>query len=398
MMQIGRNLLNIILAVLLIFSYAHFTSLIQTSFAISNPITTWNTSSSALPYPLASHISTSVEDKLFIIGGATVDDYSQILSSTKDITGSISTWNTISNFPETRYWSAFAKTGNQVYVIAGSNFNGTSHFTNDIAFSTIQPNGDFSTWQTLNPLPKNLSLGAATISGNRLYYAGGFNSSETNQNVYTAPINQDGTIGTWTTAGLLPKPLFGFGMIEYNGKLIIAGGLDPNGFSANTYTTSLNPDGTLGGWTESTSLPEPVYRGSFVTNGSTLISIGGSNGTTALDNIYYTSIKNDGTLNTWQSSSHKLPQPVSAASATVANNYIYLTGGYNGNEYIDTVYYTKFNTGEEINVPLIKQSDPLWGSNEYDSAIKWSPTSPTISSWGCAMTSAVMDFSISWNN
>lgn len=46
----------------------------------------------------------------------------------------------------------------------------------------------------------------------------------------------------------------------------------------------------------------------------------------------------------------------------------------------------------DLNVPLLKQTDQLWGGQVYDSADKWSSAHPGISSWGCAMTSAAMIF------
>lgn len=43
-----------------------------------------------------------------------------------------------------------------------------------------------------------------------------------------------------------------------------------------------------------------------------------------------------------------------------------------------------------LDIPLLSQKDILWGSKIYDSADLWSPSNPTIYSWGCALTSAVM--------
>jgi hypothetical protein len=45
--------------------------------------------------------------------------------------------------------------------------------------------------------------------------------------------------------------------------------------------------------------------------------------------------------------------------------------------------------GIQLNVGLLKQSDPLWKDLEYDSASKWSDKT-TIERWGCALTSMVM--------
>ncbi|MCA9373212.1 hypothetical protein KC921_03910 [Candidatus Woesebacteria bacterium] len=44
---------------------------------------------------------------------------------------------------------------------------------------------------------------------------------------------------------------------------------------------------------------------------------------------------------------------------------------------------------QQLVVPSLKQSDPLWANLEYDHASEWS-TNPTIQDWGCALTSMVM--------
>lgn len=47
-------------------------------------------------------------------------------------------------------------------------------------------------------------------------------------------------------------------------------------------------------------------------------------------------------------------------------------------------------TPTPLPVPEIKQTNSFWKSQVYDSANRWSPRDPTIGSWGCALTSAVM--------
>lgn len=60
--------------------------------------------------------------------------------------------------------------------------------------------------------------------------------------------------------------------------------------------------------------------------------------------------------------------------------------------WFDNVKVTTLN--DDLNVPLLKQTDPQWGSNIYDSANLWSSDSLTqgtsIGRWGCAVTSAAM--------
>jgi hypothetical protein len=45
-----------------------------------------------------------------------------------------------------------------------------------------------------------------------------------------------------------------------------------------------------------------------------------------------------------------------------------------------------------LSVPLIKQTDPTWGNDIYDSADLWATGATGLSRWGCALTSAVMVF------
>ncbi len=54
-------------------------------------------------------------------------------------------------------------------------------------------------------------------------------------------------------------------------------------------------------------------------------------------------------------------------------------------------FEAKFITDPEIDlpVPLLKQTDPLWGHHEYDTASAWA-NDITIAAWGCALTSAAM--------
>lgn len=45
---------------------------------------------------------------------------------------------------------------------------------------------------------------------------------------------------------------------------------------------------------------------------------------------------------------------------------------------------------QKLNVPDVKQFSAPWGGLVYDNAGKWSPGNPSITRWGCALTSATM--------
>lgn len=58
-------------------------------------------------------------------------------------------------------------------------------------------------------------------------------------------------------------------------------------------------------------------------------------------------------------------------------------------EFDNVVVRTLDEIENRLDIPLLKQSDVRWGAQEYDSATTWSEV-PTISRWGCALTSLVM--------
>ncbi len=57
--------------------------------------------------------------------------------------------------------------------------------------------------------------------------------------------------------------------------------------------------------------------------------------------------------------------------------------------FFDNVVVTSLDPGINLDVPLIKQTDSQWQSEEYDSAKKWAQNIG-IGRWGCSLTSMVM--------
>ena len=120
-----------------------------------------------------------------------------------------------------------------VYVIGGQvNATDLPGGTSAIYMASVDSTtGALSTWTTLtNPLPKSLLGMSAIVHNGYLYVAGGL---DTNGNpvasVYSAPVNSDGTIGTWTTAtnSLLTPRSFGE-MFVFGGNIYFVDG-DPVG-------------------------------------------------------------------------------------------------------------------------------------------------------------------------
>jgi N-acetylneuraminic acid mutarotase len=73
-------------------------------------------------------------------------------------------------------------------------------------------------------LPGVKIVASAVITKNRVYLLGGNNGSAYVSTVYTAPINADGTLGTWTTGTSLPVELSSSQVIMTKNCIYLLGG------------------------------------------------------------------------------------------------------------------------------------------------------------------------------
>ena len=110
-----------------------------------------------------------------------------------------------------------------IYVIGGQKFPSDVGGTSSIYMASVDPtSGAVGTWTLLtNSLPQALMGASATVHNGYLYVAGGLNATGTPvATVYSAPVNADGTIGTWTTAGNALPTARAFGTMVVFGGII----------------------------------------------------------------------------------------------------------------------------------------------------------------------------------
>lgn len=237
---------------------------------------------------------------------------------------------------------------NTVYytaVCTGSNIN-------DGCTTSSSP-GSLGTWQTTITLPYKTSIGGAVAYNGYLYEVGGCESGSGSTcptaNVYYTQINANGTIGgtsgTWQTATSLPVATDWAGVVAYNGYIYEIGGNETGGITANVYDAPINSNGSLGSWNPSASpvstLPATLeYETAFAYNGY-LYTVGGYNGTSRLAEFRYASINADGTLGPWITAS-ALNSTTQYLSAAAYNGYVYTAGGYTGSP-TSLVEYTELD-------------------------------------------------------
>jgi len=255
----------------------------------------------------------------------------------------ISGWTTGTSLPSTRIYSQAVVTKNRVYLLGG--YVGGSSTSTTVHTAPINADGTLGAWTTTTSLLAPINQHQAIVTKNRVYLIGGSINGTYNTNVYTAPINTDGTLGSWTTGTSLPASvLYSQAIVTYNRVYLLGGNV--NGVNSSTvYTAPINTDGTLGAWSVGTSLPGVLVSSTAVVTKSRVYLLGGRTSSGVVSTVYTAIINDDGTLGTWTTGT-SLPEPMASSSVIVTKNRVYLLGAWNANPStgsISTVYMASIN-------------------------------------------------------
>lgn len=262
-----------------------------------------------------------------------------------------------------------------LYVMGGCTLVGCTATSNGVAFTTVSSNGDAvrpatcptgstatNGWCVMDTnMPANVAAASATVFNDTLYVVGGFTGSALADSVKRAPLNADGTVGTWSTQQM-------------------SGGTNLNATAVSyTYATvRANPSDT-------------AYPGNLYTFGGCTTSGSGSGCSAYTDSVYKCKIKadksigigaTDGCTKTGQlqigTPSEATGAGMATTSGTVYANYIYLIGGVApGANEMTKVRYAKFDNNNNVvtvgsgwkesslSMPVSRRSAAAFGYNGH---------------------------------
>ena len=256
-------------------------TLIQTlTFDVNN--VQWTNTSAALPTPLTGLRATAIpvsDTSAYLVTAGGFDgtaNTSDVYVGALDPTGVISAWATSTNpLPETIADHGMVEANPEnslvdantayIYVIGGqvdsTNAPGGTTDVYNAPFDTTT--GTVGAWTKLaSSLPVSLVGPAVTLFNGYVYVIGGLKSDGTpSADVYSAPVNTDGTLGTWTKAtNAYLTPVSFASAFGFAGKLYVLNGdtaspsTDPNavgGTASGTqdvnFASAIN--GVVGTWT-----------------------------------------------------------------------------------------------------------------------------------------------------
>lgn len=307
----------------------------------SGDITGWTTGT-ALPGALGISQAIVTKNRVYLLGGKTSTAYvSTVYTAPINTDGTLGAWTTGTSLPAILGYSKALVTKNRVYLLGG--YNGTAYLTT-VYTAPINSDGTLGTWTTGTSLPVIKSGSEAIITKDRIYLFGGNNGVDFLSSVHTAPINADGTLGTWTTSTSLPEALsISQSIVTKNRVYLCGGGFSSSVYTSTVYTAPINVDGTLGAWSNSASLPNVLSNSQAIVTKNRVYLLGGTiNGNNGLSTVYTAPINVDGTLGTWATGT-SLPGALGWSQAIVVKNRVYLLGGYNG-AYSSIVYTAPINS------------------------------------------------------
>lgn len=293
--------------------------------------TTAMTSNGTTAAPRYFHATVAYNGYLYALGGYTGSAYlNTVVYAPITGPGTVGAWATTSAFTNNRAYSSVAVYNGRLYLTGG--YNGTTFF-GDYQYSTVQSDGTLGPWSTSANIgataTPRATHGSVAYNG-YLYVVGGLSTTTTYlSTVQYAPINADGSVGTWASTTALPGIRATSVAVAYNGFIYVLGGRT----AASTYINSvvmapLSPTGGIGtaGWTYTSSFKNTRnYLGTAVANGFLYI-FGGWDGTTYYQDIQYAVITSNGTLGPWQNAGNMSSSRYGVSSAYY-DGYMYVTGG-----------------------------------------------------------------------
>lgn len=293
----------------------------QTNSSQTTAISGW-TAESALPTAVGNSQAFVTKNRVYLLGGTSTGS-TIVYTASINTDGTLSAWATDAPLPISISSEQVVVTKNYVYLLGG--YSDTA-YVSTVYRAPINTDGTIGTWVIDTYLPDVLGLSQAIVTKNRVYLLGGNTISGYVSTVYTAPINTDGTLGTWTITNSLPAAISASSVAITNNRIYLIGGW--NGTPLNTvYTATINSDGYIGPWVTATPLPTALgYTSTFVSGGKIYV-IGGYNGTTTSSTVYTADIAADGTISSWVVST-SLSTGFSHSSLIVTNSKVFLIGGY----------------------------------------------------------------------
>jgi hypothetical protein len=262
--------------------------------------------------------------------------------------GTVGSWTATSAFTQPSQGLATAVYNGYMYILSGGISSGA--VTSSVQYAPLNANGTVGTWHYTHNSTDDGTTFVSGFSGTRsnfgiavyngyLYIAGGGGGGSVFSDVQYAPLNANGTVGTWTSTTSMSTARSSFGFGAYNGYVYAYGGCTSvslgvcSGYSKTLGYAPINANGTIGTWTTSgnnmtttrINMESAIYNGYLYAMGG-CVSISLGNCTSQLSSVEYAPINSDGTVGSWKATT-SFTTSRQNFGAVATNGYLYIMGG-----------------------------------------------------------------------
>ena len=203
--------------------------------------------------------------------------------------------------------------------------------------AAIQRDGALAPWREEAPFPKIILGHTVLIVGQTAISVGGQTAGprRNTADVWTAPVDRDGAVGTWTQSADLPAGRFHHAAVAHDGFLYVFGGLQTTNATNTVFRTRVARDGSLGPWETLDTLPRPRSHEAAFVHRDRVFLVAGLDGNpagqnTPLSDIISARIGNDGSLGPWTPAG-QLDSAYATHGVFVKDDMLYVVGGVENN-------------------------------------------------------------------
>lgn len=223
-----------------------------------------------------------------------------------------------------------------------------------LVFSASGRTAEIEQWTPVRSYPLQVRWPEAVFHNGFIYVAGGkLSSNVPTDAVMYAAVNPDGSLAEWRSASPLPGQRYLHAVAADENYLYLSGGwnseapADQEAYK-DAWRAPFLDGGGIGAWERLRDLPQPIrIHDSIVANGY-LYLIGGFTGEDTLNTVFYAKIEPGG-LGPWQQTANHMPRSLRGLSAAVVGNFLYVTGGF----------YTDKNASADVYVTTLQANGDL---------------------------------------
>lgn len=313
---------------------------------------TWTTNLNTLVEDAAYHCTIVTKNRVYVMGGITTGNLSSDLVQSAPLLpdGSIGIWvREINRLPLKLHLGSVSVLNNKVYIVGGRDT--PSLIYNTVLSSDILPDGSLGVWKTeINQLPETVYGADSVVVGNKLYLFGGSGSGgDYLTKIYSSEIQPDGSLGVW---GIENKTLsigaFTLKVFASEKRVYVLSGISaPATPILGVYSCPIMEDGSLGAWVLETSpLPQGLYYSQAMMANNKLYLIGGFSGTSSYRSGYSVPILEDGSLGTWGFAEEWIPGFIYSGGIVVSKDKVHVIGGVSSGNFSKQTHSSTFLGGK----------------------------------------------------